>query len=72
MICQAWLSARVDGVPAGVRSSDGHGTRGVGHSDTRQQTIQCSFARNSYAALDLCCKHKENPSVLFVLFLSRG
>jgi hypothetical protein len=68
MIFQACLSARMDGVHAVVRSSDGHGTRGVGYSDTRQQTIYWSSARPSYASLDLCCEHKENPFVLFVFF----
>lgn len=56
MICQAWLSARLDGVRVVVRSIDAHGTRGVGHSDTKQQMIHWSFARTSYASLDfLCC-----------------
>jgi len=72
MIFQACLSARMDGERAVVRSSDGHGTRGVGDSYTRQQSIYWSSARPSYASLDLCCKHKENPFVLFVLFLSPG
>jgi len=76
MIFQACLSARLDGVRVVVRWSDARGTRastrGVCHSDTRQQMIHWSFARTSYTSLDLCCKHKENPFVLFVLFLSPG